>query len=245
MRAVLQQYSNHNKGALMKISSLPTAATARFLSLLVLAAVGLGGCTKQQPRTLAAPIQAELDKFVSSLPCIPAESFPYSSQDNHNLTCNDCDAQVEAGLLTKQVDEAPPEPSGGFFRAPQANVRYELTEAGQSAYVPSSDGRTAYGASQFCFGSAHVLKIKRIFGPVMIGNMQKGVGIRFIAQIDNPNPIVYDPHMKALRVELPAAAMPGKPLIYPEMDVTAIINANNPNDLYLDRNMHVGPIGGD
>lgn len=229
----------------MKISSLPNSATAKFLPLLALLAIGLGGCSKGQPRTLAPPVQAELDKFVAGLPCIPAESFPYSSQDNHNLTCNDCEAQVAAGLLTKQTDEPPPEPSNSFFRASQANVRYDLTEEGRSAYVPSADGSNTYGASHFCFGNAHVLKIKRIFGPVMFGNAQKGLGIRFIAQLDNPNPLVYDSRIKALRVSLPAAAMPGKPLIYSEIDVTAIINANNPNDLYLDRNTHIGPMGGD
>lgn len=228
----------------MKLHSSANAATVKLLSVLVLLSIGLGGCGKREPLKLAAPIQAELDKTVAGLPCMPAETFPYSSQDNNNAMCNQCDQLVQAGLLTRDADSPDPDPASTFFQAPRANVRYDLTDIGRSAYVPSPDGRTAYGAAKFCFGTAHVVKITRLFGPVFMNNMQKALGIRFIAQLDNPNPFVYDPRMKMLNVRVPSAAMPGKPLIYPEIDWSAVINTNNPRDVYLDASLHIGPIGG-
>lgn len=228
----------------MKIYGSANAATVKLLAVLMLLSIGLGGCGKRAPLKLAAPIQAELDKAVAGLACMPAETFPYASQEHNNAMCNQCDGLVQAGLLTRDADSPDPDPASTFYQAARANVRYDLTDIGRSAYVPSPDGRTTYGAAQFCFGTAHVVQIKRLFGPVMVGSMQKALGIRFIAQLDNPNPFVYDPRIKQLNVRVPSAAMPGKPLIYPEIDWSAVINANNPSDVYLDSNLHVGPIGG-
>jgi hypothetical protein len=38
-------------------------------------------------------------------------------------------------------------------------------------------------------------------------------------------------------------AMEGKPVFYPEQNITAVINPNNPNDFYLDASLTIGPIG--
>lgn len=71
----------------------------------------------------------------------------------------------------------------------------------------------------------------------------RNFGIRYIAQLDNPNPYLFDPRAKLLGIRLPDVAMEGKPVFYPEQNVTAVINPNNPNDFYLDTSLTIGPIG--
>lgn len=203
------------------------AQNSILLFALCFLAINLEACSKTAP-SLAEPIKSELENSVAKMACIPTESFPYAER----YGCLGCAELVEAGLLTKEMDSETPE-----------RVRYDLSDLGKSAYIPSATGETRHGASSFCFGKARVLQITRIFGPVMLGN-QKNLGIRYIAQLENPNPYIFDPRAKILRIPLPSAAMPGKPALYPEQDVTAVINSKNPNDFYLDGGLHVGPIGG-
>lgn len=218
-------------------------SNAVALSILLLFAISLGGCSmKQEPLKLAEPIKSELDKAVAEMACMPAEPFPFVSEEHPNLSCNNCAKLAEAGLLTKEGGKDPASGDTPIIGRPEVNVRYDLSDLGQSAYVPSSAGNSAYGASRFCFGKAHVFKITRIFGPVMLGG-QKNIGIRYIAQLDEPNPYISDSRAKLLGIPLPIAVMPGKPVLYPELDITAVINPNNPNDVYLDGSLHIGPIG--
>ncbi len=203
------------------------AHNSTLVVVLCFIAVALEGCSKAPP-TLAEPIKSELENSVAKMACIRAESFPFVAD---STACLGCDALVEAGLLVKEMGSETP-----------VTVRYELSDIGKTAYVPGSTGETGHEASTFCFGKAHLLKITRIFGPVTFGK-QKHLGIRYIAQLDDPNPYIFDPRAKLLRIPLPSAAMPGKPALYAEQDLTAIINANNPNDFYLDASFHIGPIG--
>lgn len=219
-----------------------TTTDAAFACALILLAAVLGGCSKPQPLKLAEPIQSELDKAVAEMACMPAEAFPYVSDEHPNLGCNDCNKLVAAGLLTKQGGTTPDPNDFEAMRRWEPNVRFELTEIGQSAYVPSTNGNSYYGNSHFCFGKSHVMKITRLFGPVEFGG-RRNLGIRFIAQLDNPNPYIWDARAKLLDIKLPSAAMTGKPALYAETDVTAVINPNNPKDVYLDGSLHIGPIG--
>ena len=215
----------------MKIRNISLLLFMHFL------AIALAGCTRNHVVTLPEPIKAQLDDIVDTMACIKTESFPLEIESSRSKYCFDCDKLVAAGLLTKETETDAFESSGTPVR-----VTYDLTDIGESAYVTSGTGETGYGTSSFCFGKPHIAKITRVFGPVAFGTRQN-LGIRYIVQLDDPNPYVFDPRARNLGIPLPDAMMPGKPALYPEQDVTAVINAYNPNDVYIDGSMHVGPAG--
>jgi hypothetical protein len=215
----------------MKISN---AANAGLLLALIFFAINLGGCSrKQEPLKLFEPYKAELDSLVAKMACIPAEQFPYVVDQQHNPTCAYCEKLVTAGLVTKEEDTSSNPPS----------LSYVLSDIGQSAYIPGTSENT-YGpdGSRFCFGKPRVLEITRLFGPVMFSG-QKNLGVRYTAELDEPNPYVFDERAKMLNIPLPDHLMVGKPAIYSKQDVTVVINPNNPNDFYLDTNLKIGPMG--
>lgn len=207
--------------------------------VLVFLAINLGGCGEKEAPKLSEPIKAELDKTVAEMACMPTREFPFVSDPKLNRTCLECDKLIQAGLL---VSEASAEPTGDPASMQQASVRYLLTDIGEGAYVQAT-GEGPYGTTpRFCFGNPHVYQITSTFGPVMLGNA-RNFGIRYIAQLDNPNPYLFDARAKLLGIQLPNAAMEGKPVLYPEKNITAVINVNNPNDFYLDASLQIGPIG--
>ncbi len=221
--------------------NIAKAAQTGLPLALAFLAVNLGGCSlKQEPPKLAEPIKAELEKHVAGMACITTGQFPHV-EDQRSGPCVYCERLVMAGLLTKEADAAAfPSDSG----MPQSgSFRYELSEAGQSAYVRGTSDST-YGpdASKFCFGKPRLLQVTRIFGPVSFGG-QMNLGIRYLVQLDEANPYLFDPRAKTLDIPLPEAAMEGKPVLYPPQDVTAVLNPSNPNDFYLDTKLKVGPIG--
>lgn len=191
-------------------------------------AATLEGCSSEKGATLPASIKADLENHIAKMACIPTESFPFTESPSGSR-CSDCGKLVDAGLLTAESET-------------NNSVIYGLSELGMRAYVPSDSGQTAYGDSHFCFGKARITKITRVFGPVKFGN-QKNLGIRYIAQLDDPDPYIFEPRAKKLGILLPYGML-GKPAIYPEQDVTAVISESNPNDFYLDGSLHIGPIGG-
>lgn len=194
-------------------------------------AVTLEGCSRGKGATLPASIKADLENQIAKMACIPTESFPFTESPSGS-GCSDCGKLVDAGLLTAESESE---------SETNKSVTYGLSELGMRAYVPSDSGQTAYGDSHFCFGKVRLTKITRVFGPVKLGN-QKNLGIRYIAQLDDPDPYIFDPRAKKLGIPLPYGVL-GKPAIYPEQDVTAVISESNPNDFYLDGNLHIGPIG--
>lgn len=160
------------------------AANAGILFVPVFLAISLGGCSmKQEPPKLAEPIKTELDKIVTNMACIATGQFPRVVKDEYPTPCAYCEKLVDAGLLTKEKEDggsAFPSNSPGAM-APPANVRYELTAAGQSAYIGGSSENTyGPGASRFCFGKPRIIQITRVFGPVKFGG-QMNLGIRYIA----------------------------------------------------------------
>lgn len=223
------------------------AAHAGMLLALIFSAINLGGCSmKQEPPKLAEPIKIELDKIITNMACIQTGQFPHVVKDEFPTPCTYCERLVEAGLLTKEREAGGsgfPSDSPPGAAAQPANVRYDLTDAGKSAYTFGVSENT-YGpdASRFCFGKPHLLQVTRIFGPVMLGG-QKNFGIRYIVQLDEPNAYLFDPRAKVLDIPLPTPVFPGKPVLYPPQDVTAVMNPNNPNDFYLDTKLKIGPIG--
>ncbi len=213
----------------------------RMMNNAVLLALGLltiSGCSREEPK-LSEPIRAELDKVVAEMACMPTRPFPFVSDQHLNRTCFECDKLVQAGLLARQGStESTGDPEGTL----PANVRYELTDIGAGAYVEAT-GEGPYGSTpRFCFGNPHLTQITRTYGPVIL-NGARNFSIRYIVQLDDANPYLFDPRAKLLGIRLPDPAMEGKPAFYPEQNITAVINQNNPNDFYLDSSMTFGPIG--
>jgi hypothetical protein len=210
-----------------------------ILFVLVFLAINLEGCGRKDAPKLSEPIKIELDKVVAEMACMPTRALPFVSDQQHNQTCFECDNLVQAGLLTR---EGSTDSTGNSEGTLPANVRYNLTDIGEGAYVQAT-GDGPYGSTpRFCFGNPRVYRVTSTFGPVVLGGA-KNFGIRYIVQLDNPNPYLFDPRAKLLRIRLPNPAMEGKPVFYPEQNITAVINQNNPNDFYLDGSLQIGPIG--
>ena len=181
--------------------------------------------------------RARLNEDIANMACVNEGPFPFSSRmdpaarSRGNInTCEKCDALYQAGLLDKEVVEFSIDESEktGF------ETTYELTDLGSSVYNPGTgDGPYSKDPPRFCFGTAHVDKITRTFGPVNFGG-QKNLGIRYIAVLENPNPFLKDPHARLLGILLPS----GNPPLYPEANVTAVFTGK---DFYLDGSLKIGP----
>jgi hypothetical protein len=222
-----------------------------LLALFSLALVA-PGCSNQEAvlAKYGGPITAKLNEDIANMACVPAWPFPFSSRETPKASCTNCDKFAEAGLLTKDVVEDPFAASSFGADTPQRykpapDIRFELTELGKATYIAgSSDGPWGNDPPRFCFGKVHVNRITRTVGPVMNGNV-KMIGVRYIAEIENPNPFILDPRAKLLGIKLPFGGpmAAGKPVLYPEANVTAIFNPNNPNnpnDFYLDGSLQIG-----
>lgn len=227
---------------------------AKVYILLALFALALiaPGCSNQEAilAKYGGPITAKLNEEIANMACVPAWPFPFSSKETPRASCTNCDKFAEAGLLRKDVVEDPfatdqyaPESQQRYKPAPE--IRFELTDLGKDVYIAgSSDGPWGNDPPRFCFGKVHVNKITRMVGPVMNGNV-KMIGVRYIAEIENANPFILDPKAKLLGIKLPigGAMATGKAVLYPEANVTAIFNPNNPNspnDFYLDSGLQIG-----
>lgn len=208
------------------------------LFVLVFLSINFGGCGQKDAPKISGPMRAELDKAVTELACMPTREFPHKLDPARNQTCIDCEKLVEAGLLEREENDASTYPEDNL----PAEVSYNLTDIGESAYVPATgEGEYAH-INRFCFGNSHVLRVTSTFGPVMFGR-EKNLGIRYIARLDNANPYLFDPRARLLGIQLPNAAIEGQPVLYPEQNITAVISLSNPNEFYLDASLQIGPLG--
>jgi hypothetical protein len=211
----------------MKISKAMT------LLVLVYLEINASGCTKQDSVSaeFLVPIKVSISKEIENLACVKALSYPFSFLERSNPYCWNCDKLVEAGLLTKVVVEDPFASDTSERYRRESDVRLELTELGRSAYIPG-DENSPYFKEQphFCFGRAYVKEITRVYGPAMNGNV-KMYGIRYIAELEDPNPFLLDPRAKLLDIPLPLMGQiaGGKTVLYPERNVTVAFG--NPKDL--------------
>ncbi|MBU0622290.1 MAG: hypothetical protein KJ795_10610 [Gammaproteobacteria bacterium] len=206
----------------------------RQLLVLALILIGMSACSRNEAPIVSEAIKQEIEEYVSGLACISTRAFPH--EETSGSSCYECKKLIEAGLVEKEVisgDEG--------FSTSSNSIRYYLTDYGESAYVPGTETFGPEGP-QFCFGNPRLAKITGTYGPVMLGG-EKHFGISILVQLDDPNPYLFDSRANKLGIKLPDPGMVGKPVYYPELNVTAIFNPNNPNDFYLDPSMSIGPIG--
>ncbi len=215
----------------------------RLVALLIMLPIGFGFSRLiNQPPKLPGPVKDALDKYVAEIACTPTGTFPSDTIDNPYTICIDCDKQADAGLLTKEegTTEIPPAVtlSGAKVKLPRPYVRYDLTDIGRKAYVPEGNNGLYARAPLFCFGKGRVVKVTNVYTPMG----PYTIGIHYIAQLDDPSPFLLDPRAGRLGIPLPAAAKPGKPVLYAERDVTLIVNPVNPKDVQIG-SMRINPLG--
>lgn len=220
----------------MKISKVFILFVVAYLS------ISISGCSKKDAAdtSLSSPVREKINEEIANMACVQTTNFPYSSRDKSSGHCFGCDKFAEAGLLTR-VDEEDPFAfdSRGSYRGALA-YRFELTELGMETYIPAGGvDASDDDAPRFCFGTAHVSKITRLVGPLMLNN-QRVIGIRYIAELENPHPFIFDPRAKLLNIPLPTHNPLGGPVLYPEANVSAIFNTRDPKDFYLDASFQVG-----
>lgn len=208
--------------------------------VLLLACFLVQACSNKESAETIAAIEAKLNREIADLACVRSEAFPFSSKDSPDSPCWGCDKLVDAGLVTKEVyeDSAPERTRGNSG----ADVRFELTDLGIETFELGSDA-SPYGkdSSRFCFGKVRVNRISKVVGPVRLGGNTM-IGIRYIAEVENPHPFLFDPLARHLDIPLPdqATATPGKSALYPERNVTAVFFPNDPGNFDLDASMTIG-----
>lgn len=213
---------------------------SKAMTLLVLAclAINISGCAKQDAVSaeFLIPVKLKIDREIEHLACVNASYFPFSSRDRPNEGCFGCDRFVTAGLLTKEEVEDPFASDTPERYRSEPEIRFELTELGKSAYEPGNENSPhSKDRPRFCFGRAHVKEITHVYGPAMNGNV-KMYGIRYIAELEDPNPFLFDPRAKGLEIPLPLKGQmaEGKTaVLYPERNVTVAFPSNNPRDFVL------------
>lgn len=208
-------------------------------------AISISGCSPKDPdASLSSPVREKINEEIANMACVQTMTFPFSARGISRGGCFECEKFVEAGLLTKVEEEDPfasdSQEAFGRGGGREPDIRFELSELGMETYIPGGEDET-YGKvpPRFCFGTAHVSKITRLVGPVMFNNA-KVIGIRYIAELENPHPFIFDPRAKLLKIPLPNASQEGMPVLYPEENVSAIFNPNDPKDFYLDASFQVG-----
>jgi len=204
------------------------------LLILVSTIMGMTACSRGEAPRVSDAVRLELEKYVSGMACMPTRAFPL--EETSRSSCYECGKLVDAGLLEKESDASEGESNMSFRRS-----HYYLTDIGESVYEPGTDSFGPDGP-RFCFGNPRLVKITGTFGPVMMGG-SRNYGIKFLVELESPSPYIFDERAQKLGIKLPAPVMVGKPVFYPEQNVTAVINPNNPNDFYLDSSMSIGPIG--
>jgi hypothetical protein len=202
----------------------------------------ISGCSKKEAAEapLSSPIRERINEDIANMACVTAPPLPFSSRERPRGSCFGCDKFVEAGLLTKVVAENTF--ASDFLETYKrgADIRFELTELGMETYILGV-GDDPYGneRSRFCFGTPRLSKVTRLVGPVLFNNA-KVIGIRYIVELENPHPFILAPRAKLLGIPLPNANPLGGPVYYPEANVSAIFNPNDPNDFILDPNFQIG-----
>ncbi|MGH8144069.1 MAG: hypothetical protein ACREU2_16325 [Steroidobacteraceae bacterium] len=145
-------------------------------------------------------------------------SGPFAPLDETGVyrpRCDRCDNLAEAGLLRKALVEKHAADGTSTVEA-----QFELTKLGKSVYSEHirpapSDTLVSW---KFCLGKTTVEKIVEALPPVNFhGNV--AVGIKYIAQVEDPNPLLFDPRSKPLRLAVPER---GSPALYPPRVTTVI-----------------------
>lgn len=143
---------------------------------------------------------------------------PLDETDVYRPRCDRCDDLEEAGLLRKGLFE-----KRAYDGTSTEEARFELTDLGKSAYseeirpsalIPS----VSVVNWKFCFGKTTVAKIVEALPPMNFhGSI--AVGVKYIAQVEDPSPFLFDPRSKPLRLAIPKR---GNPALYPPR-VTSVL----------------------
>jgi len=164
--------------------------------------------------------------------CIYEGPFPFNSRDIfkgrhwitydpkiHRSGCDRCEDLYQAGLLTKSIEEG---------RGRVLNTRYELSDFGASVYTEEPP-HPSWGKRRprFCFGKTVLLKIDPA-QPVPSSAGGAEIDIKYVAEVSNPHPFLFDPRSKPLRLAVPQNS---KPAVYPVRAVTVSIHADGDAEL--------------
>jgi hypothetical protein len=131
-------------------------------------------------------------------------------------TCDRCDDLANAGLLDKTVTEDTDRGSTRF------TTKFRLTKFGRSVYSEnvrsSRDSNLQVVEWKFCFGKTQLHHVDEALPSMMLGG-NTYVGVKYTAEVVNPNPFLFDPKSKPLRLKVPGK---GPPALY-EPRVTSIV----------------------
>lgn len=136
---------------------------------------------------------------------------PLDENDVYRPRCDRCDDLAEAGLLRRGLVE-----KRAYDGTSTQEARFELTELGRSAYSEDIRPSTLIPSVtvvnwKFCFGKTTVAKIVEALPPMNFhGSI--AVGVKYIAQVEDPNPFLFDPRSKPLRLAVPRQ---GTQALYP------------------------------
>jgi hypothetical protein len=174
----------------------------------------------------AADVTSKMDKIKGALnqmleqtdgACLRGEPYlipkdadvtgPFSGAERPYLpkTCDRCDDLAAAGLLDKTVTE---KNDGGATRFA---TTFRLTNLGRSVYSEnvrsSADDRLKVGEWKFCFGKTQLHHIDEALPSMMLGG-NTYVGVKYTSEVVNPNPFLFDPKSRPLRLKVPSKGPP-------------------------------------
>jgi hypothetical protein len=120
-------------------------------------------------------------------------------------TCDRCDDLATAGLLDKTVTE---KSDGGTTRFV---TTFRLTKSGRAAYSESlrssADSQLQVGEWKFCFGKTQLHHIDEALPSIMVGG-NTYVGVKYTSEVVDPQPFLFDPKSKPLRLKVPSKGPP-------------------------------------
>jgi hypothetical protein len=120
-------------------------------------------------------------------------------------TCDRCDDLASAGFLDKTVTE---NNDGGATRI---KTKFRLTSLGRSVFSEktrnSADSKLSVVEWKFCLGKTRLHHIDEAL-PAMMMSGNTYVGVKFTSEVVDPNPLLFDPKTKALRLTIPSKGPP-------------------------------------
>lgn len=154
---------------------------------------------EQQAYTVEKLLAPNADKIRSAVAeslrrpdpaCLQTVHFPYDSSRAYG-PCDMCEALVDAGLLTRSVTASE---DGRKIVA----VRFELTPLGRPLYTTSLQDGHRDEIPGFCFGRTVLHRVDLKAPPRVVSDPV--IEVRYVARIENPHPVLYEPSARALRL---------------------------------------------
>lgn len=154
--------------------------------------------------------------------CVYEGPFPYSTRDERrSFGCNRCEDLYQAGLVTKSVS------SYEEFGREKFDARFELTALGRSVYAEDINHLGKRVNARFCFGRTALHKIVEVLPPMNLGGATL-VGVKYVAEVLEPHPFLFDPQSEPLRLAVPQR---GERLLYPPRVTTLAVQHDGTVDI--------------